>query len=64
MRGKMSDLITDVVFIAQELGLCLAKLKCEKRDECEVVKKSIELAEKVSELLKLQRQIIREARGS
>ena len=56
----MRELLTDVVFIAQELGLCLAKLKCEKRDNCEVVKKSIELAEMVSELLKLQRKLMKE----
>jgi len=59
VRDKISELITDILFSAQELAFCLLRLKCDKKDQCELASKSLELAERVSDLIKIQREMTR-----
>jgi len=61
-REKLSDLLTDLIFDAQDVGLELGMLKCEKRDSCALVEKTRCLISRVRELFELQRKYARRMR--
>lgn len=53
----MQDLMSELIFDAQEIGFVLAELECEKRSECALVKKTKQLVKRIRELFELQREI-------
>lgn len=59
LRSKMQDLMSELIFDAQEVGFCLAELECDKRSECELVKKTKQLVKRIRELFELQRELTR-----
>jgi len=59
MRKKLGDLVADILLDVQELGLILAKLKCDKKSDCELCDKVAELASRVVEVLRIQRKVAR-----
>jgi len=56
-REKISEIITELVFDAQEVGFELATLDCPNVANCPLVEKSRKLIKKVKELFELQREI-------
>jgi len=51
--------MSELIFDAQEVGFCLAELECDKRSECELVKKTKQLVKRIRELFELQRELTR-----
>jgi len=64
LRDELTEAITELIFDAQDVGFCLATLECDKRSECELVKKSKNLVLKVRRLFELQRRMARERRAT
>lgn len=60
----MQDLMSELIFDAQEVGFCLAELECEKRSECDLVKKTKQLVKRIRELFELQRELTKIKSGS
>lgn len=56
MRERLGNLITDLIFCAQDVGFELAMLQCSKRDNCPLVEKTRSLIMKVRELFEMQRK--------
>jgi len=59
VRKKLGEVITELIFDAQEVGFELAMLKCPDREKCPLVSKTRELIKKVRELFELQRKLAR-----
>ena len=59
VRKKLGEVITELIFDAQEVGFELAMLKCPDREKCPLVSKTRELIKKVRELFELQRKLTR-----
>jgi len=53
----MQDLMSELIFDAQEVGFVLAELECEKRAECPLVEKTKQLVKRIRELFELQRTL-------
>ena len=51
--------MSDLLFETQELVLCAFRIECDKKGECELVKKARDISDYVVELLKLQREMAR-----
>ena len=58
-RERIGEIITELVFDAQEVGFELATLKCDKINECPLVQKTRNLILKVKELFEIQRELTR-----
>lgn len=63
LRNKMQDLMSELIFDAQEIGFCLAELECERRSECDLVKKTKKLVGRIRELFELQRELSKTRRN-
>ena len=59
LRNKLQDLMSELIFDAQEVGFCLAELECDKRSECKLVAKTKQLVRRIRELFELQRELSR-----
>ena len=59
LRNKLQDLMSELIFDAQEVGFCLAELECDKRSECKLVEKTKQLVRRIRELFELQRELSR-----
>jgi len=57
LKEELGNLLTELVFDAQDVGFELALLKCDRRNECPLVKKTISLVQKVRDLFELQRKL-------
>jgi len=57
LRNRLQDLMSELIFDAQEVGFCLAELECEKRSECQLVEKTKQLVRRIRELFELQREL-------
>jgi len=57
MRERLGNLLTSLIFSAQDVGFELAMLECGQRENCPLVEKTRGLIREVRELFEFQRKI-------
>lgn len=56
VRDRLTNIMADLVFLAQDAALAASAVDCPKRDNCPLLNSAKELAVKVREFLTAQRE--------
>lgn len=58
LRTQMAENVADLIFLAQDVSLSIASVNCPSKEQCPLYIAAKQLAQKVQEFLRMQRQAL------